>query len=65
MGRTLTVAIGYSVGGGYDLYARMLSRFLGKHIPGQPTVVPQNMPGAGGLRVTFKVRRAAAGGARW
>jgi tripartite-type tricarboxylate transporter receptor subunit TctC len=51
-GRTLTVAIGYSVGGGYDLYARVLSRFLGKHIPGQPTVVPQNMPGAGGLRVT-------------
>jgi tripartite-type tricarboxylate transporter receptor subunit TctC len=50
-GRTLTVAIGHSVGGGYDLYARLLSRFLGRHIPGQPTVVPQNMPGAGGLRV--------------
>src|SRR5713101_4482214 len=52
MRRTLTVVIGYSAGGGYDLYARLLSRFLGKHIPGQPGVVPQNMPGAGGLRVT-------------
>jgi tripartite-type tricarboxylate transporter receptor subunit TctC len=51
MGRTLSVMIGYSVGGGYDLYARVLSRFLGRHIPGQPAVVPQNMPGAGGLRV--------------
>jgi tripartite-type tricarboxylate transporter receptor subunit TctC len=58
-GRTLTVAIGHSVGGGYDLYARMLSRFLGKHIPGQPTVVPQNMPGAGGLRVTNYLYTAA------
>jgi tripartite-type tricarboxylate transporter receptor subunit TctC len=51
-GRTLTVLVGHSVGGGYDLYARMLARFLGKHIPGQPNVVAQNMPGAGGLRVT-------------
>jgi len=59
MRRTLTVAIGYSVGGGYDLYARVLSRFLGKHVPGQPTVVPQNMPGAGGLRVTNYLYTAA------
>jgi len=51
-GRTLTVLVGHSVGGGYDLYARMLARFLGRHIPGQPGVVVQNMPGAGGLRVT-------------
>jgi tripartite-type tricarboxylate transporter receptor subunit TctC len=50
LGRTLTVLIGHSVGGGYDLYARMLARFLGRHISGQPTVVAQNMPGAGGLR---------------
>jgi tripartite-type tricarboxylate transporter receptor subunit TctC len=49
--RTLTVLIGHSAGGGYDLYARTLARFLGRHIPGQPVVVPQNMPGAGGLRL--------------
>jgi tripartite-type tricarboxylate transporter receptor subunit TctC len=51
-GRTLTVLVGHSVGGGYDLYARMLARFLGRHIPGQPGVIVQNMPGAGGLRLT-------------
>jgi tripartite-type tricarboxylate transporter receptor subunit TctC len=51
-GRVLTVLVGHSAGGGYDLYARMLARFLGRHIPGQPSVVVQNMPGAGGLRVT-------------
>jgi len=51
-GKTLKVVIGHSVGGGYDLYARLLSRHLPKHIPGHPTVVPQSMTGAGGLRVT-------------
>jgi tripartite-type tricarboxylate transporter receptor subunit TctC len=50
-GRTLTVLVGHSAGGGYDLYARMLARFLGRYIPGQPAVVAQNMPGAGGLRL--------------
>jgi tripartite-type tricarboxylate transporter receptor subunit TctC len=49
-GKTLHVIIGYSVGGGYDIYARVLARHLGKHIPGNPTVVPQNMVGAGSLR---------------
>jgi tripartite-type tricarboxylate transporter receptor subunit TctC len=50
-GRTVTIDIGYSTGGGYDLYARVLARHLGDHIPGQPSVVPQNMPGAGSLKV--------------
>lgn len=50
-GKTVTVAIGYSAGGGYDLYARLLARYIGKYIPGNPTVVPQNMPGAGSLKV--------------
>jgi len=49
-GRTLSVVIGYSVGGGYDLYARLLANHMGKHIPGIPTLVPQNMPGAGSLK---------------
>jgi tripartite-type tricarboxylate transporter receptor subunit TctC len=50
-GKTVEVYIGYSVGGAYDLYARMISRHLGKHIPGNPTVVPKNMEGAGSLRL--------------
>jgi tripartite-type tricarboxylate transporter receptor subunit TctC len=49
-GKTINLMIGYSVGGGYDLYGRLLSRHLGKHIPGHPSVVPQNMTGAGSLR---------------
>jgi tripartite-type tricarboxylate transporter receptor subunit TctC len=49
-GRTVTLIVGYSVGGGYDTYARVLARHLGKHIPGNPQVVVQNMPGAGSLR---------------
>jgi tripartite-type tricarboxylate transporter receptor subunit TctC len=49
-GRTVTLVIGYSVGGGYDLYARLVAAFLGRHIPGNPSVVPQSMPGAGSLK---------------
>ena len=48
-GKTVELYIGYSVGGGYDLYARMLARHMGKHIPGNPTVLPKNMTGAGSL----------------
>jgi tripartite-type tricarboxylate transporter receptor subunit TctC len=57
--KTITMAIAYSVGGGYDLYARLLARFMHKHIPGQPNIVPQNMTGAGGLRVTNFLYSAA------
>ena len=45
----VTLVIGYSAGGGFDLYARDLARYLGKHIPGHPNVTVQNMPGAGSL----------------
>jgi tripartite-type tricarboxylate transporter receptor subunit TctC len=48
-GKSIALLIGFGPGGGYDSYSRVLARHLGKHIPGQPTVVPQNMPGAGGL----------------
>jgi tripartite-type tricarboxylate transporter receptor subunit TctC len=58
-GHTLTVVISFSVGGGYDLYARMLARYLGKYVPGHPTVVPENMPGAGGLRASNYLYSAA------
>ena len=46
-GKQITLVIGYGPGGGYDIYARMLGRFMGAHIPGHPAIVPQNMPGAG------------------
>jgi tripartite-type tricarboxylate transporter receptor subunit TctC len=48
-GKTVSVFAGSSVGGGYDFYARLLARHLGKHLPGNPTVVVKNMPGAGGV----------------
>jgi tripartite-type tricarboxylate transporter receptor subunit TctC len=50
-GRNVDLYIGYSVGGAYDLYARVLARHLGKHIPGNPTITPKNMEGAGSLRL--------------
>jgi len=46
-GRQITIAVGSSAGGGYDAYARLLARHFGEHIPGNPEVVVQNMPGAG------------------
>src|SRR5689334_9088286 len=48
--KTITISIGYTAGGSYDLYGRLVARHLGKHIAGQPTVVAQNMPGAGSLK---------------
>jgi tripartite-type tricarboxylate transporter receptor subunit TctC len=51
-GRTVTLIVGYGPGGGYDLFARLMARHLGRHIPGNPTIVVQNMPGAGSLRAT-------------
>jgi tripartite-type tricarboxylate transporter receptor subunit TctC len=58
-GKTITMLIGYTSGGGYDLYARVLSRHMGRHIPGNPVMVPQNMPGAGSLRVAGFLYSAA------
>jgi tripartite-type tricarboxylate transporter receptor subunit TctC len=58
-GRTINVVIGHSAGGGYDLYARVLARYIGKHIPGNPSVVPVNMAGAGGLRAANYIYTAA------
>lgn len=46
-GKSLRMIIGYGPGGGYDLYGRFAAEFLGPFIPGQPNIVPQNMPGAG------------------
>ncbi len=49
-GKRINFVIGYGTGGGYDIYARLFARFIGEHIPGNPTVVTQNMPGAGSRR---------------
>src|SRR5262252_6623998 len=58
-GKSIDLDIGYSVGGGYDLYARLIARRLGGHIPGNPTVVPKNMEGAGSLRLANYLYAAA------
>jgi tripartite-type tricarboxylate transporter receptor subunit TctC len=49
-GKQINLVVGYGPGGGYDLYARLVGRYIGKHIPGRPNVVVQNMPGGGSLR---------------
>src|SRR2546423_4170198 len=49
-GKTIQVVVGFGVGGGYDLYARALARHFGRHVPGRPTVVVQNLEGAGSVR---------------
>src|SRR6478609_1730407 len=59
-GKTVTILVGFSAGGGYDLYARLLGRHIGRHIPGNPTVVVQNMPGAGSMKATQYVYGVAA-----
>ena len=48
-GKTIRIIVGFSPGGGYDIYARAIARHMGKHIPGNPTIIVENMPGAGSL----------------
>src|SRR5262249_26880939 len=50
---------GYSTGGAYDFYARVIGRHMGAHIPGNPTLVPRNMEGAGSLRLANWLYRVA------
>jgi tripartite-type tricarboxylate transporter receptor subunit TctC len=54
-GKRMTMVIGYSAGGGYDTYARLLSRHLGRHIPGKPAFIAKNRPGAGSLVLANEV----------
>src|SRR5262245_65978961 len=58
-GKTVTIAVGFGPGGGYDLYARVLARHLGRHLPGQPTVVVANMPGAASIRAANYIANVA------
>jgi tripartite-type tricarboxylate transporter receptor subunit TctC len=48
-GRIVTVVVGSNAAGGYDTFARAVARYMGKHIPGSPTLIVRNMPGAGGM----------------
>ena len=54
-GKTLSVMIGYGVGGSDDLWARIIARHIGDHIAGHPTVVPVNTPGAGSLLLANQI----------
>ena len=58
-GRQVTVIVGAGAGGGYDLQARLMARHLGRHIPGNPTFIVQNMPGAGSLAAANHIFNAA------
>ena len=58
-GKTLRIVVGLSAGGGYDVYARLLARFMAKHIPGNPSIIVQNMPGAGGITAANYVYEVA------
>jgi tripartite-type tricarboxylate transporter receptor subunit TctC len=58
-GKTINIYCGYNPGGSYDLYARMIARYLGKHIAGNPSVAVQNMPGAGSLKAANFLYQAA------
>jgi tripartite-type tricarboxylate transporter receptor subunit TctC len=51
-GKTVEMVIGSTPGGGYDLYGRLIARYIGKHIPGNPNVIVRNMPGAGSMVMT-------------
>lgn len=58
-GKTIHITVGFGAGGGYDLYARTLAEFMGRHIPGHPAMVVENMPGAGSVRATNHVYSVA------
>jgi tripartite-type tricarboxylate transporter receptor subunit TctC len=59
-GKTITIVVGVAAGGGVDAYARLLSRHFGHHIPGTPTIIVQNMPGAGSLNAVMSLEATAA-----
>jgi tripartite-type tricarboxylate transporter receptor subunit TctC len=58
-GKTLNFIVGTDIGGGFSIYARAIAKHLGRHIPGNPTVVVKNMPGAGGSTASAYLYRVA------
>jgi tripartite-type tricarboxylate transporter receptor subunit TctC len=59
-GKTVTIIVGYSAGGGYDIYARALGRHMGKHLPGNPSFIVQNITGAGSLNAANHIYNISA-----
>jgi tripartite-type tricarboxylate transporter receptor subunit TctC len=59
-GKSVSVIIGFGPGGGYDLWGRTVARHIGRHLPGKPNVIPQNMPGAGSYVAASHIYNAAA-----
>src|SRR5690242_21860335 len=57
-GKTLHMLIGYGPGGGYDIYGRLVAEFLPRHLPGKPTIIAQNMPGAGSFAAASYIQDA-------
>jgi tripartite-type tricarboxylate transporter receptor subunit TctC len=58
-GKQITIVVGFSTGGTYDAIARLIARHLGKHLPGNPTVIVRNMPGSGSMVATLNLYNAA------
>jgi tripartite-type tricarboxylate transporter receptor subunit TctC len=58
-GKTIEFVVGSDAGGGYDIYARTVARHIGRHIPGNPTTIVRNMPGAGSTRAGIYISTAA------
>src|ERR1041384_6063646 len=58
-GKTVTIIVGYQAGDGYDIWARLLAAHMGKYIPGNPSIIAQNMPGAGSMIAANYVYRVA------
>src|SRR5262245_13246562 len=59
-GKRINLIVSYGTGGGYDVYARVLAKYMSKHIPGNPSIIIQNMPGAGSLRGANYIYNVAA-----
>ena len=59
-GKNVTIIVGYTAGGGYDIYARALGRHMGRHLPGNPNFVIQNLTGAGSLNAANNIYNVAA-----
>jgi len=59
-GKTVTIIVGYTAGGGYDLYARALARHMGRHLPGNPSFIVQNITGAGSLNAANHLYNVSA-----
>src|SRR5262245_24129128 len=58
-GRNVTMVIGFGPGGGYDQWGRVVARHIGRHLPGKPNVVPQNMPGGGSFNAANHIFNVA------